>query len=106
MTPASAAPAQRPEENGGHITLHMQTPGKFWTEVEWEGTPNDWHLVEGWQAYSTQGQVTWFVAAADFGKGPFRWRIYDQPGGCLLATSDRFWLPRYRSDGVSISQQE
>ncbi|RME56643.1 MAG: hypothetical protein D6790_14430 [Caldilineae bacterium] len=39
------------------------------------------------------GQVRWRVAAKDFGTGPFRWAVFEEPGGRLLAISETFTLP-------------
>jgi hypothetical protein len=68
----------------------------------WEDTTGALHLVEGWRAYLAQGEVRWFVASSDFRKGPFRWLVYDEPNGHLLATSERFWLPAFRGDVVFV----
>ena len=35
----------------------------------------------------------WWLAPDLFGKGPFRWLVYQGEGGKLLATSDSFYLP-------------
>jgi hypothetical protein len=42
----------------------------------------NWHDVEAW-----------WVAAKDFGTGPFRWVIYRGQAGELLAISQAFYLP-------------
>lgn len=64
-----------------------------WTVVQWQGGDGVWHDVEGWRGHVRHGQVRWRVAEKDFGTGPFRWMIYDEAGGAMLAASSSFTLP-------------
>ncbi len=103
--PTSVPTAVAPVEivsapNTGSIRLHLENdvdeiPGELWTAVEWQD-PNtsSWHVVEGWRgtldAPTTQ---TWWVGSDQFGDGPFRWQLYADKDGKLLATSETFNLP-------------
>ena len=110
-TPAGAR-AQSKSANG-RMELHAVFPAAWpWSEVhwqdvctvvQWQDAWSDWHAVEGWRGtlddVSTGvsdkivGHKTWWVAAEDLGKGPFRWQAYRCGNGKLLATSAPFYLP-------------
>ena len=117
-TPRSTSPSRLPA--GGFIELRFQTTQEriwslghwqeLWTIVQWQDHWGDWHDVEGWQGtfdefdvcYQNEGgetvcegQKVWWVAQADFGKGPFRWVVYRGPGGRLFAQSESFYLPHF-----------
>ena len=80
---------------GAYIQLqvHPHLPG-LWTVVEWQDSAGVWQVVEGWQGtLEGASQKTWWVSPADFTTGPFRWAVYQRPGGLLLATSRAFHLP-------------
>jgi hypothetical protein len=50
--------------------------------------------MDGWQGTLDEGdQKMWWLAPDLFGKGPFRWLVYQGERGNLLATSDPFYLP-------------
>ena len=49
-----------------------------------------------------EGKKLWWVAEADFGKGPFRWAVYQGRGGKLLAQSESFYLPQFAGETVRI----
>ena len=118
LAPARALPPRPPTptptslSSGGSIVLELtfgdDWPDRglnwqdLWTVVEWQDGDGDWHEVEGWQGGLNQvvvkedvviGQNTWWVAESDLGDGPFRWLVYQQQGGPLLATSEPFDLP-------------
>ena len=76
---------------GAQITLSGGVSGG-WAVVQWLGSDGNWHDVEGWRA-SYGGSLTWYVAGKDFGTGPFRWAVYDQPGGTIISQSESFNLP-------------
>jgi hypothetical protein len=84
---------------GGYIELQLPTNQiLLWTAVQWQDSLGGWHTVQGWQGTLDSlsagvGNKRWWVAPADFGKGPFRWQVYQLFGGQLLATSDSFNLP-------------
>ena len=84
----------------------------LWTEVQWQDPAlGTWSDVVGWQggldsvanngAGNVVGCKTWWVGGSDQGTGPFRWLVYDAPGGRLLAASESFSLPD-TSRGVMV----
>jgi hypothetical protein len=90
------------------IELHVQAarPG-LWTVVQWQDALGGWHDVEGWRGTLDEigngvGQKAWWVARPDFDTGPFRWMIYQGPGGRLLAASEAFRLPHYETLTVVV----
>jgi hypothetical protein len=89
---------------GGAITLQAYPiDPAFWTVVQWQDTNGGWHDVDGWQApFDEQHQVAWGIAPDDFGKGPFRWVIYEGQGGAMIAASDPFTLPASAGEAVRI----
>ena len=50
--------------------------------------------------------VTWWVALADLGKGPFRWQVFDGEGGHALTVSEAFTLPIGNGQVVVVSAIE
>ncbi|MCB9418993.1 MAG: hypothetical protein H6667_04275 [Ardenticatenaceae bacterium] len=73
-----------------------------WTVIEWYDGQDTWYPVAGWQgnldaiAQGDAGWVgtkEWWVGKENLGTGPFRWQIYEYPGGPLLVTSEPFNLP-------------
>lgn len=89
---------------GAYIELNaLAVPARVWTIVQWQDNAGDWRDVEGWQGTLDQGnKKTWWVAAKDFGQGPFRWTIYDGAGGPMLAASAPFYLPDQANQTVTI----
>jgi len=76
---------------------------ELWTIVQWQDRQGDWQNVDGWQgtfdqATDSEGLKTWWVAARDFSKGPFRWAIYRERNGALLTSSELFNLPRAEAE--------
>jgi hypothetical protein len=101
VNPTPSGPSS--DDTGGHIELTIQANDEeFWTEVEWVDHAGGWHLVEGWRTQTLRHAVKWFVRESDFRKGPFRWQIYERPGGRLLGSSDRFFLPAQRNEVVRV----
>jgi hypothetical protein len=97
VEPAASAP-------GALIKLNAQpvTQPALWTVVQWQDRLGGWHDVEGWRGTLDEvsngvGKKIWWVARANFDTGPFRWVIYQSPGGKLLAASGSFQLPRYEN---------
>ena len=89
---------------GAYIELHMQGPSAgVWSVVQWQDANGDWQNVEGWQGVVDNGYRRWWVAAKDFGKGPFRWVVFNSPGGLLIATSNPFNLPVLPNNVVYVS---
>jgi len=81
--------------DGAHIVLHVPSaPAGVWTIVQWRDSAGGWHDIDGWQGTLDEGdQKMWWLAPDLFGKGPFRWLVYQGERGRLLATSDSFYLP-------------
>ncbi|MDH4135409.1 MAG: hypothetical protein OEW09_01645 [Anaerolineae bacterium] len=81
---------------GAHIVLHVPSaPAGVWTIVQWQDSAGGWHDIDGWQGTLDEGnQKMWWLAPDLFGKGPFRWLVYESTrGDKLLATSELFYLP-------------
>ena len=69
----------------------------LWTAVEWQDEYGQWRDVAGWQGTLDQvadgvGDKSWWLDGSLFGKGPFRWVVYNEYG-YRLTISDRFYLP-------------
>ena len=88
--------------------MHWQTP---WATVEWQDAQGDWHLVEGWQGQFDTVEVTeavvgvksWWLAPELYGAGPFRWVVYAERGGDVLARSVPFTLPGAGGQTTSVA---
>ncbi|MEZ4868528.1 MAG: hypothetical protein R3C14_44775 [Caldilineaceae bacterium] len=65
----------------------------LWSVVQWQDAQGDWQDVESWRGWVANGKTIWWVEEKDFGKGPFRWAIFQTEGGKLLAVSEPFYLP-------------
>jgi hypothetical protein len=71
--------------------------------IQWQDSVGVWHDVEGWRStLDRDNKQVWWVAGADFGKGPFRWVVYQAPEGKLLAKSKTFTLPNSAGETVII----
>jgi len=78
---------------------------ELWTVVEWQDPLGDWYEVESddgtmaWQGtldyIDKEGKAwkVWWVDPPDYGKGPFRWVIYDRQGGNVMVVTHNFYLP-------------
>lgn len=92
--------------NGAQIKLTVaDAVGNEWTAVQWQD-PNsgDWITVEGWQGtLETDGSQIWWVGSEQFGKGPFRWLLFDEEGGTLLDTSESFTLPSQNREIITVT---
>ena len=105
-TPVSMSASTSPGWAG--IELHVQAarPG-LWTVVQWQDALGGWHDVEGWRGTLDEisngvGKKKWWVARPNFDTGPFRWVIYQNQGGKLLAASKVFQLPGYENTAVVV----
>jgi hypothetical protein len=78
------------------IELHVEpVQAGLWTVVQWQDANSDWHDVEGWQGpLNAGGQIRWWVSVKDYGTGPFRWIVTEQPSDPILAASQPFFLPK------------
>jgi hypothetical protein len=114
--PTPEQPAQ-PEEppapplQGGFILLNMATPSpEYWVTVQWYDGQENWHTVSGWQGnFDGHGDVLWWVAPEDMGKGPFRWVVLSsEVDGRPIAISEEFYLPEHtlQTVRVEVSIQE
>lgn len=106
-TPApTASPTTIPSayvREGGLIELDLHPAREgLWTMIQWQDARGQWHDVDGWQGTVDGAIQIWWVAPRDFGKGPFRWRVYQNPGGLLLATSQSFSLPHTTGETVRV----
>ena len=72
-----------------------------WATIQWQDADGEWIDVDGWRgnldtiAQSDNGWVgtkEWWAAKSITGSGPYRWLVYDHPGGDLLTTSEPFNL--------------
>lgn len=93
-TQAVVIPTSVIQANAGYITVRVnQAPASAFALVQWQDGLGGWNTVEGWQTNLPEGQHTWAVLPQHFGQGPFRWVVYDRPGGRVVATSAGFTLP-------------
>ena len=77
---------------GAHIELLAPEFPGAWSAVQWQDPAGNWHVVEGWQgSLDERGGVRWWVAAKDFGTGPFRWVVGDSI--TTVTVSEPFNLP-------------
>ena len=98
-------PADEDDEPvGAYIELQAQgAPDGVWTVIQWQDSAGAWRDVEGWRSTLDEGgRRVWWVAGADFSKGPFRWAVYQSPDGDLLAESETFYLPNSAGETVTI----
>jgi len=73
---------------GTHIELAAPEHAGAWSVVQWQDSAGNWHDVEGWRGtLDSNGYIRWWVAAKDFGTGPFRWVI---SGGDSVSVADEW----------------
>lgn len=88
---------------GGYIRLTVSpAQSKLWSVVQWQDAGGNWHDVEAWRGVIDQSQQMWWVAEKDFGTGPFRWVIYRDSGGEILAQSQQFFLPAANNQLIDV----
>jgi len=98
-------------EAHAHISAYINgLPANSWFVVQWLDGFGAWQTVPGWQSYPNSiivnGEpkvwtpagngtlfIQWAVMPANYGQGPFRWAVFDAPGGKLMAVSPNFNLP-------------
>lgn len=94
---------------GAAIRLHTSKPAPgAWTAVEWQNEQGTWYEVQGWRGHLDEGNAdmkTWWVYPANYSEGPFRWVIYTQESGSVLATSDVFNLPTRNRQLITVEVQ-
>lgn len=93
-TPTHTEKKEHTRENraGAYIELQTAPIAASWGVVQWQDSAGGWHAVEGWQG-TLPASSRWWVHPKDFGTGPFRWAVFDAPGGGMLAASRPFQLP-------------
>lgn len=123
VPPPTATPEPviaQPAHSGSRLQLHVHYGPNWpwhllawqelWTEVEWSDG-NNWHTVGGWRGQMDSisqvgGQWVslreWWVGGQDLNTGPFRWVVYEKPGGKVLLTSDPFMLPAHSGETIRI----
>ena len=75
----------------------------LWAVVQWQDAAGTWHDVEGWRDALAGGYQQWALFPPEYGRGPFRWAIYEGAGGKLLAASAPFDLPSMNMTRVTVS---
>lgn len=99
LTPTPSRIPSTGSSFGSYIELRLPTDNiNLWTVVQWQDSLGGWHDVESWRGILDEikqhkGDKRWWVYPRDYGKGPFRWQVYQSPGGTVLATSPSFNLP-------------
>jgi len=74
-----------------------------WSEVQWQNSAGAWENADGWQGTLDEaGRCRWWVAAKDFGSGPFHWVITQGKGGPGLSASEPFHLPAGANETVRV----
>ncbi|MFN8443432.1 MAG: hypothetical protein U0175_21830 [Caldilineaceae bacterium] len=71
--------------------------------VQWQDTSGNWHDIDGWRGQMVKNQTTWWVEEKDWGDGPFRWSVYTQESGAMLAISEPFHLPSRQGEELTVS---
>ncbi len=98
------ARSDKDEIVGAQIELRVQPGlGGLWAVVQWQDASGGWHDVEGWRgSLDGSARQLWWVAGSDFGKGPFRWNVYQHSGSKPLAESASFRLPQSANEIVRV----
>lgn len=89
---------------GSHIELVATGfPGE-WSTVQWQDVNGDWQNVGGWSGTLDEwGTRRWWVAAKDFGTGPFRWVVGAPSSPAPVMISEPFYLPAVGAETVLVS---
>lgn len=92
---------------GAHIQLNgvalTTTATNLKAVVQWQAGSGEWYDVEGWQTTTPTDSIVWWVAPKDFGKGPFRWAVYQNEAGRPTQISKSFWLPTSAGEWVFVT---
>lgn len=99
----SGSDSDKGNPSGGYITLQVPMASRgIWTVVQWQDQAGAWHDVEDWRGMLDDGwQKMWWIDPADFGKGPFRWEVYQDQHGKSLTSSSSFFLPNAAYERVT-----
>ena len=74
-------------------------PSSIWITVQWQDPLGQWHTVDGWQGGASSVDAfgglfqQWDIGPELFGRGPFRWALYNFQGGSLIGVSPNFNMP-------------
>jgi hypothetical protein len=108
--PPTATPSSKDKDKGdqkpvgAYIELQVQaTQTGLWSAVQWQDSAGGWHDVEGWRGPLAEGNRQWWVAARDFGAGPFRWIVTAGSGGRLVGASQIFNLPTHANETLRVT---
>ena len=102
----TAVPSNSDTVNGAQIKLVVgEVIGGEWTAVQWQNPNTDeWITVEGWQGtLEANGTQIWWVGSEQFGRGPFRWQLFEEEDGTLLETSEAFTMPTQNREIVTVN---
>ena len=87
-----------------HLSLEVTpTQQRYWSVVQWQDTQGAWHDVTGWRGDVVNGSIHWWVEEKDFGKGQFRWAVF-QPGGPIVQLGEGRFVYRGEQAVLAISQ--
>lgn len=87
-----------------YITAKITPCRSYWVEVEFLSLYGEWRVVETLRGEAINGEVCFWICAADFrSEFTYRWRIY-LPGSLeVLATSKPFQFPKKQGETVRCS---
>lgn len=89
--------------DGGFIRLTVAPSNSALSAVvQWQDSAGEWRSVNGWRSDLSQVSIKWWVNPNDFGKGPFRWLVYEHTQKNVIATSDMFFLPESEKHIVDV----
>lgn len=102
---AAQTQAVRPNPSVGAIAVNVNHPPTLaQASVEWQDGFGQWHGVEAWPGpLDESGRTVRWVRSEHFGLGPFRWVIYDRPGGKVWGLSGNFYMPRTAGEWVEAT---
>ena len=101
--------AETDDPAGGQIVLVVtaELAGGEWAAVEWyDSNTEAWYPIsnDGWQGeLAADGRQIWWVGPELYGKGPFRWQVYEEKEGNLLYTSEEFSMPASKNKIVTVT---
>jgi hypothetical protein len=91
------------------ISLEVEgVPAGSRVGVQWQDSFGVWHPVREWQASldflgdEGTGTKQWTIAPEAFGRGPFRWVLYNSMGDTMLGVSPSFMLPERTGADVHV----
>ncbi len=92
----------RGEPAGAAIELFAPDYPGAWSVVQWQDINGNWQDVDGWRGWLDEtGSRRWWVAAKDFGTGPFRWVVGQS--AAPTATSEPFHLPAVGAETLRVT---